>query len=308
MKKSYCSILSTALIVLGTHCAFSQNAPYWSYQGTGTSISVAFSNTVMTMPDSQYAEIGGVNMSDSQYDRWEMLYSSEYLFGRNSRLVRGYDVLEDWDLNWSTPALYPLPSSSRWVSVEGSHTSATWVFKNVYNGGPHAGQQILGNTNIIALMDDHAIFWDGDGTLSAYNLGGGSYVDYTWNTLTGGGVLNNRTLDVGLLQAHFIGAEELQAAFLVGSNQVDFYNIITGVYIRSADYSGVTTGPLGSYSLIDIIDGKVDGWSFAGIDNIIPGPVFVGLNAPIPEPSTFAVFLAGMALTAGFRRRFSRIS
>lgn len=276
----------------------------WSYWGTGTSTSVAFGPTSPSITDAHYAEIGGTNMSDTQVQRWERLFAGDYVFGRSQRLTRGADVTEDWDINWSTPDVYETVLSSRWVPIEVNGTSQNYVFKNTANIGPHPNQPFLGNPNIVALIDDCALFWDDDSTFSLYNLGGGLIGDYSWNTLSGGS-LNGMQLSEGLLRQYFIGGEELRLAFLVSDDVIEVYNLITGNYEYYGDYSGITTGPLaGAVTIADIVDGRVDGWTYIGIDNVILGPMFANFNAEaIPEPATWAFMLGGAILIGGWVRR-----
>lgn len=290
--------------LLSGSSAYSQSIDVWSYWGTGTSTSVAFGPIHPAITDAHYAEIGGTNMSDTQVQRWELLFASGYVFGRNQRLTRGADVTEDWDINWSTPAVYETVLSSRWVPIEVSGNSSTYVFKNTGNIGPHPNEPFLGNESIIAMIDDCALFWDSDSTFSLYNLGGGMIGDYTWTTLTGGS-LNGMTLSEDLLRQYFIGGEELRLAFLVSDDVIEVYNLLTGNYEYFGDYSGITTGPLaGDVTIADIIDGRVEGWTYLGIDNVILGPMFASFNAEaIPEPGTWAFMLAGAGLLGGWARR-----
>lgn len=239
-------------------------------------------------------------MSDNQYIRWSKLYQGLYPFGSNAgSKVRALDMIEDYDLNWSTDDIVNTDPYSRWVALENGNSVSTWNFRYTDNTGPHPNELFYGNTNIIALADDHAIFIDDDGTISYYYLSGGLNTDATWTHLTGGS-LDNFTLS-SVLATHFIGAEEQRLAFLVGPDVVEFYNVHTGEYVTMADYSDVDEGPLaGAVTLEDFINGNVEGWSFIGIDGFAnPGPVLI--NIPnIPEPSS-ALFI-GIAGLLGFNR------
>lgn len=294
------------VFAIGSSVSDAANVEVMIYYNPGAGVIMYPSHTI-TMTNAHYAEIGGTNMEDDQQTRWHYLLSQRYTYGQGTKLVRGWDIVEDFDINWSTPALANA-GHSRWVPFEVNGTSSDWVWTKTGNVGPHPNEFFLGNPNMLAAIDDHALFWDDDGTFSVYSMGGGLQANYTWTTLTGGGSLNNRVLDEALLKQHFIGAEESQLAFLNGDNAIDFYRITDGVFLRTDDYSVVNTGPLqGDVTLADIIDGKVDGYMFIGIDGVNPGAVIISVPAvPVPEPSTIILvsLVAGMfPLLRRYRRR-----
>lgn len=294
-------LLARGLVTVLAGYASAQAATFWNYEGTGTSI-IAPNVTGADNPsitDSHYAEIGGTNMTDAQVTRWQTLLTSGYAWGSTTPLVRGRDITEDWQVNWSTPGTEAVPgTSSRFVTIDIGASSATWAFLGAGGSGPHANELFRGNANLIAVGDEAALFWDTDQTLSYYGLGGGLIADYSWTTLTGtGGTLVGSSLN-SILANSFIGTEQGQLAFLVGPDTVEFYQLSTGQYLRSADYSNVTTGPLGDATLADIIDGKTP-YTYLGIDGVTPGPL-IGTFA-IPEPS--AAILGGLGALVLFRRR-----
>lgn len=200
--------------------------------------------------DDNYAEAGFGNMADDQATRWTNLLHSGHVLGSSSS-ARGKDVLEDYELNWTTPALLAGPNNrGRWQLVDTNGTFNTqYATPGVtVNAGPQPNETLRGNSAIIAMDSEGAIFLDDDNTLSYYNLvNGGLAADFTWTNLSGaGGTLGaaNTAFSTTLITMSYVGCEDGYMAFLVGDNTLEYYNRANGVFLASTDYSGATAGPL----------------------------------------------------------------
>lgn len=255
----------------------------------------------------------GFNMDDDQPTRWRNLFSSGYVRGPSANSpVRGRDVSEDLDINWATPALEEAGILARWQAIDtnSDNVNNSWNMQPATAlTGPHPGESFRTSPNLLAMDSEHALFLDDDGggnySLSFYNhLSGNLAADYTWTSLSEGGILGdaNTPLSPALFSQYFIGSENNWMAFLVGPSEVEYYRRDNGRYIRTTDYSAATQGPLATYTLADIVDGKVPDQYFVGMDI---GPIIMGGIAPVPEPSTGLLALCGAGLLAR-RRRASR--
>lgn len=137
-------------------------------------------------------------------------------------------------------------------------------------------------------------------------MDGNSYTDYAWTTLTGG---NFDGMLLGDALKFMIGYEEDGTASLYFIDDNDFilaYNLSTGTIVASYSmqfqFDAVAKGYLGNdVKLVDIIDGKVDGWSYLGWD---VGPILVSVDGIIiPEPSEIAAIVGLAVLGFALRRR-----
>lgn len=226
-------------------------------------------------------------------EQFESLFHSGYVLAWDTNLVRGKDVVEDTHYNWISPNYPDRNYYNPWYTDQGDYyvTRAAYPI-TLSNQGPHAGESLIGNNNLIAFGDDDTLWYDNDGTLSLYNYPGATLAyDYTWTTFSGGD-WDGLTLSS---QLHLlIGFETSNLYFLDGDSMVYRFNM-NGVFEQKREI--LLSGDLSQYTLGDIIDGKIDGYTYIGWDDL--GPVIVGadLNTSyIPEPSSYTVISGLMML------------
>lgn len=249
--------------------------------------------------DASYGD-SGFNIADDEVTRVSTILNSGFITGSASR-ARGLDISEDLEFNWTNAALQAVGGATgRWLALDSNDTTQTLGYNPAtvtVNAGYQANVAFAGNNDIIAMSSEGALFLDEDNTLSFYNhINGGLAADYTWSALSGaGGTLSGATLDLSLIQNNFIGSEDDNLGFLVGDDVIEYYHQASGVFLRSVDYSTATDGPLGQYTLADIIDNGAGGNRFIGLD---VGPMIIG----VPEPSV-ALLSTLIGLGALLRRR-----
>lgn len=256
--------------------------------------------------DSKLNNTAGNLFPDAKTDaeRWKSFLESDYIIGKSrTNRVLAWDVSEDWTVNFINPGNDRL---NYYQALNGD--TASTVDRNGYplklkNEGPHANESIFNNNDLLAFCDDRYIFFDPDGTLSAYSYAGGGVVaDYAWTTFTGG-YWAGQSL-AGKLQ-YMIGAEENSLVFLDGSSRIVTY-YLNGSAPSVSSYDLILSGDLEGYTLLDVIQGKVENYTYIGWDI---GAMIVNVDADfgptrnIPEPSTAILGIAGIA---GFMLRRRR--
>jgi hypothetical protein len=246
--------------------------------------------------------------SGTSSERWTKLLESGYILGMGTPLTRGQDVSEDFHLNWINPEVEDRNYYDNWwVTGEDLYVLSSLYPRTLANQGPHANASVISNPNLLAMGDDNYLFWDeADGTISIYNYHGGTLeTDYTWTHFSGG-YWDEESLESKL---HLmIGYEESYLYFLEGDSTVVRY-LVSGV---AGGYSGLSytvtfeeTSDLAGYTLGQLVDGEIDGYTYIGWD---VGPVVIGVNAilpiPIPEPATTTLLMLGgmLALMPALRQ------
>ncbi|WP_436476871.1 PEP-CTERM sorting domain-containing protein [Janthinobacterium sp. LB3P112] len=240
--------------------------------------------------------VGDGNNKVTSDNLWKALLTSRDVIGNSTNLTRARDISEDWDVNFVNPNV---PNKNYWTDFyvdKGWGEISREAYPLTLTGGPQAGQSLLGNNNLLAMGDDKSVWLDVDGTLSYYNyLTGTLAFDSTKTSLAGGAVgWSDASLTSKL--GNMIGYEESNLYFLEGANTVHVYNYDLG-FVRTDEFR--FNGDLADHSLADVIDGKVEGYSYLGWD---VGPVVVGVS-PVPEPSTMAMWLIGGGFLAARVRK-----
>ncbi|QHI69377.1 hypothetical protein [Tichowtungia aerotolerans] len=175
-------------------------------------------------------------------------------------------------------------------------------------GGPHNGENIVGNSGFVDLMDDGYYLVDADDTTSFYGVGGALVADYSWTQFSGGGDLDGLNPAAGL----GIAAEDGFWYNLSLDGTLEAYYTTTGA--RTFDYWNWTHfsgGVLNGYSLTDALD--PDGFTFQNEDGTEQTTVkFLGIGADqlvfskfvetIPEPTTCSLILLSGAAMLVYRR------
>jgi len=195
---------------------------------------------------------------------WKALLNSPYLLGSAATVVRAKDMSEDWDLNFIDPSDGGRNHDFNWyinsLLLNISVLRALYPL-NLAATGPQAGAQVVNNPNVLAMGDDAYVMLDADGSLSYYAyLGGWLLKDSAAKTFTNG-TWAGQTLTSKL--QYMIGCEELQLYFLEGASTL---------HVFDRDLKWVRTdnvklgNELSAYSLGDLVDNKVPGYTYIGWD------------------------------------------
>ncbi len=213
---------------------------------------------------------------------WKALLNSTYLLGSAATVVRAKDMSEDWDLNFIDPSDNARNYYFNWYI--NSLLLNTYVLRALYPlnlaaTGPQASAYVVNNPNVLAMGDDAYVMLDADGSLSYYAyLGGWLLKDSAAKTFTNGSWAG-QTLTSKL--QHMIGYEELQLYFLEGASTL---------HVFDRDLKWVRTdnvklgNELSTYSLGDLVDNKIPGYTYIGWD---AGPVVIGVTALRPVDHFF---------------------
>lgn len=247
-----------------------------------------------------YTALGYASNADAA-TVWRSFLESDFLIGKGTTLTRAWDIFEEFDYNFRTPN--SAANSVYWSDYYTTYSSSTLSWAPTLSGGFHNGESPVGNNNLLALLDEHYLMYDPDGTLSAYRMGNGTLnpnYECTWTQFSDG-FFQGRTL-TDCLQ-YMIGAEDTTLFFLDGENTIIQYRLSspTTVTFQSA-FQYNLSGELADYTLRQIIDGEVAGYTYIGWD---VGAMIINVDANfrIPEPSTALLGLLGIAGLAARRRR-----
>ncbi|MGK5021375.1 PEP-CTERM sorting domain-containing protein [Janthinobacterium sp. LB2P10] len=243
--------------------------------------------------------VGDGNNKATSDNLWKALLNSPNVIGNSSNLVRAHDISEDWDINFVDPNVSNKNYWTDWYVDKGWGEVPRGAYPLTLTGGPQAGQSLLGNNNLLAMGDDKSVWLDVDGTLSYYNYFTGTLAFDSKKTAFSGGAAGWSGASLTGKLGNMIGFEQNNLYFLEGANTVHVYNYDLG-FVRTDEFR--FDGDLAGRSLADLIDGKVDGYSYLGWDL---GPVVVGVSAvsPVPEPSSMAMWLIGGGLLAARLRK-----
>lgn len=223
------------------------------------------------------------NIKQTCDNLWTALIESTYILSSSSTLVRAKDLSEDWIIDYVDPNNSIYNFYFNWYANQYFGASWLWgdpsVLRLVYpialSGGPHSGESVLGNSKLLAFGDKRFVMLDNDGSLSYYWYGVGGLLDYNPTATTfSGGAFAGQTLTSKL--QYLIGYEEFNLYFLVGANTLHVYN-------RNMTWSRTDTVVLGhelsGYSLGDLVDNKIPGYTYIGWD---AGPIVIGVTAMRP--------------------------
>ncbi len=231
-------------------------------------------------------------------EAWTAYLNSNCVIGKGTTLTKAWDVSEDYDYDFVTPN--STAGNMYWSNYYDNNlpVTNTWYWSSTFVNGSHSGETVIGNHNILALIDDYYLMFDSDGSLSTYSIANGQLVtNYTWTTFSNGVFQGMALADT--LQ-YMIGAEEGRLFFLQGDNTIIQYNLAsasTVTFESSFTFNfGTYTGSnvnndLAGASLKDLIEGKIEGWSYLGWDlGVLAINVASDFNRPlitedIPEPT-----------------------
>lgn len=229
------------------------------------------------------------------YEIWQQFLESDYILGKGSTKVRGWDYVEDWQINFINPDLdnyNPYFDYLYTTSAQVSRTTYPLILAN--------GENVLGNDNILMMGDDNFLYLNSNGTLTLYNYPGGTVqTNYSWAAF-GGGVWKDELLTDKL--QYLIGYEEGYLFFLEGDSDITRYNLAGNT---SMTFQYILSGDLAEYTLGDIVDGKASGYTYLGWNYY--APIIAGVDtrriAPIPEPSGILTAFLGLAAFTTRRKR-----
>jgi hypothetical protein len=241
-----------------------------------------------------------------------MLSPQGYVFGYSeNRKTRGLDIIEDSQYNFVNPAEVSNWNNTSqkiyWSEFYNTNPTQTYTWSLIMRNGEHAGESVFNNSNILGMGDDGYLVLNANGSFSSYALTG--YERETsrtgWETF-GGGVWQGKRFDEML--GNMIGYEDGIIIFLEGDSTIVRYGIggnVSEVSEFTFTYVEGQLGPdLSQYSLGDIIDGKVEGYTYIGWD-ADGGPVIINVST-IPEPGAFAALGGAAALGIVLLKRRKR--
>lgn len=221
------------------------------------------------------------NIQQTCANVWVALIESSHALGSASTLTRAKDLSEDWDINFIDPSDSSSNYWFKWLanqyvnaSIWGNPSVARAFFPITLTGGPHSGESVLGNNQLLALGDDKLLLYDTDGSLSLYNYPGGSLQSNPTGTAFTNGDWHGQTLTSKL--KYMVGYEEGKLYFVEGSNKLLVYS--DGMVWQRTQT--VALGhELSAYSVGDLVDNKIPGYTYVGWD---VGPIVIGVTALRP--------------------------
>ena len=193
-----------------------------------------------------------------------------------------------------------MPSPGRFQSKYCIITPFFIILYLAFRDGKRKCESIF-SEDAIAVGDDKIVLYDrNDSTISIYNLTGLLYSDPTWTKFSGLSIYKDMTLEDKI--GSMIGYEESNLYFLEGDSHVLSFNSITGAFVKEWMFAFSSDSPLYGCTLGDVVDGRVDGWSYVGWD---VGPIIISVDGiAVPEPAEFAAALGALAIGfLTFKRR-----
>lgn len=240
------------------------------------------------------------NIKQTCDNLWKALIESSYILSSSSSQVRAKDLSEDWIIDYVDPNNSTNNYYFNWYANQyfgfswawGDPYVLRWVYPLTLSGGPHNGESVLGNGKLLAFGDKRFVMLDNDGSLSFYWYGAGGLLEYNPTTTTfSGGAFAGQTLSSKL--QYLIGYEEFNLYFLVGANTLHVYN-------RDMSWSRTDTVSLGhelsGYSMGDLVDNKIPGYTYIGWD---AGPIVIGVTALRPLDHIEVTSATSSALAGG---------
>lgn len=293
--------------------SYSSAVTFYRYAPSGTDSSTQSKHQNIAPNNTQKALFPG--LSDDEV--WISFFQSDYIIGKSSAdYVRAWDLSEDWQFNFITP-----DNDGRnyyrdfWANNDSSIGTSATSYPREMRDGIHAGQSIIGSSQLIAAGDNRFLFYDMEsGTLSAYNYTNGLQVasEGGWTYFGDSGPWAGERLADKM--QYFIGYEEGNIYFLDGDNTIIQYDLQKNSGDSSKSRDGKSfeynlTGDLAEYNLRQIIDGEVAGYTYIGWDI---GAVIIALDlgnygprsiAPIPEPASASLTLLALGSMVIRRRQ-----
>lgn len=223
------------------------------------------------------------NMQQTCNNLWKALIESSYGLSSSTSKTRAKDLSEDWIIDFVDPSDSINNYWFNWYGNQyfgapflwGNPSVLRFVYPLTLSGGPHNGESVLGNSNLLAFSDKLFVMLDNDGSLSYYWYGvaGLLYYDAPATTFTNG-AWNGQTL-VSKLK-YMIGAEQSALYFLEGPSTLH-------VFDYNLNWQRTETVALGNelsgYTMGDLVDNKIPGYTYIGWD---VGPIVIGVTALRP--------------------------
>ena len=144
-----------------------------------------------------------------------------------------------------------------------------------------AGQVVGWSDYDVTAFNYHATIWDGTTPTDLGTLGGG--ISLAWG-------INDSGQVVGSSQ-YILGDSATHAAIWNGATPTDLNDFLSVSDVNAGWYLSVANGINDS------------GWIVGQANNIITGEMHAFLLTPVPEPETYALFMAGLGLMGFIARR-----
>lgn len=234
---------------------------------------------------------------------WAAFVNSGRAWGSgHSTLVRSFDWVENTQADYLATNAAAVTTWG-YAILSNTNVSSLTPIPSTFTNGTFNGQNILGNSNVIAITDDQALLYNpaassGAAALSLYNVNTGLLAqgDFGFNTFTGGS-LNGLTL--GSQMNRLIGAEDSNLWYLEANGSTIAYNINTGTV--TADPTFTTLGSGGAVGG-STLAAALDSGHFLGIGSG-QDLYFTGSILPIPEPSSVLLSIGSAVIVLNFPRR-----
>lgn len=223
------------------------------------------------------------NVKQTCDNLWVALIESNYILSSSTRKTRAKDLSEDWIIDFVDPNDSSNNYYFNWYSNQlvvawwwwNDPSVGRWAYPIVLNGGPHNGESVLGNSDLLAFSDKLFVMLDSDGSLSYYWYGAAGLLYYDAPaTKFKNGSWNGQTLTSKL--QYMIGAEQAALYFLEGSSTLH-------VFDYNLNWQRTETVALGhelsGYTMGDLVDNKIPGYTYIGWD---VGPIVIGVTALRP--------------------------
>ena len=221
------------------------------------------------------------NNKETSDNLWVEIYNSSRVIGNSSNLTRAKDIIEDFHINFTSPFSFTRNYYFHFYTDHASSYVNRSSFPLYVSGGPHNGEYILNNNNLIAVGDDNTLWFDSDGTFSVYNYPTGTLEFDSTVTQLNGGPSGWAGASLASKLPQFIGYEQSNYYFLEGDNTLIVYNRYMN-HVRTDEV--LLDGELWGYSLADLVDGNITNALYLGWD-LGPVVAFVypdyGGNPPV---------------------------
>lgn len=307
MKKNLNPIIITVVLTaLGLPCSLmAQTDILYRYSYStgvfGSSINYTNGFSVTSTSPNAPTDMDGAN--------WATLINSGRIWGPDhSPYVRAFDWVEDSEVNYLSTS-----GQATWyfsVGLNGNAQSGTSSLgtPGAFRNGPFDDQAILGNPNILAMVDDQVLLYDS-------TAASGSTALYLYN-------VNTRALTTsvnGFGFDTFTGGSFDGDAFasrlnrLIGVEDARLWYLDLDGSLISYSYTGTTSGAFDP-TWTTLTGGLMDGMS---LEAALDSGHYLGIGVShylyftgsvIPEPSTYALLLAAGLIVVARVRRSQRLT
>lgn len=215
------------------------------------------------------AIVGDGNNKETSDNLWEAMLASEYVIGNSSDLPRARDMVEDYQINFIDPTVNSDNFFFTYYSDNSTRDLSRFFIPLTLSGGPHDGESIINNNNLLAVGDNNTLWLDPDGSISIYNYDFGGVDENPTNTTFSSGPASWIGQTIQSKISLLIGYEAGKLYFLEGDNSIHIFDEDMD-YVRTDEFE--FEGSLYGYNLSDLVDGNITNAYYIGWDN---GPIVV---------------------------------